>query len=442
MTDLALELAALRQQNEELKRRLEERQRSDERRRALRGCETVEEISERGIAFATAELGGGPALLLLDDPASSAFIVQAVANLPREREEESRSLVIARADVTATSISPEAALTHSEASPVEAVAPFVAIIGSDRLVVSGLYDGSELVGLIVVGGDELVSPRLLETSAELSAAIAAALRARSRAEELALLEIQERELVGLLREVEQRDETMQADLQQAREFQQLMMAVPPVAGARIEALYEPCGLVGGDVYVVSELPGKIRIFVADATGHGVRASLTTMFIKSGYESLKHAPDPATLLRELNESIAGTYRSSEMMFSACCVDVERETGKLTLGCAGHPPACLVRGNDYVLLEARGALMGVRSGMRYEHTTTTLGPGDGLYVFTDGIAEARGENGDFFGEQRLYTLLRDTHVAGRSVSNTVRDTLRSFAGKRGLPDDVSLVGIRLG
>ena len=56
-----------------------------------------------------------------------------------------------------------------------------------------------------------------------------------------------------------------------------------------EVSYIPLDEVGGDIYDISEINNKYtRIFLADATGHGVQAALITMAIKGEYESFKHS----------------------------------------------------------------------------------------------------------------------------------------------------------
>lgn len=439
MTVSVAELEALRQRNEELERLLGERRRIDTLRRALRGCETVEDVASRGAAFASMELDGAPCAILLEDLSRSTFAVQATAGLPES--EALDEVVVERCDALTEALAERATIAHSSEATIESLLALADAMNAPRLVAHGLYDGVELVGLLVVATHAAVHERLVETAAELSSATAASIRARSRAEELAMLEIQERELVGLLREIEKRDASIREDLEQARSFQTRMMTLPAIRGAHVVAFYEPLGLVGGDLYALSQTANRIRVFLADATGHGVRASLTTMFIKSGYESLKHLPDPASLLRELNESIASTYRSNEMLFSAMCVDVRTDTGDVTLAFAGHPPACMVRAGEIAILEGSGALMGVRGGMRYTNVATSFGPGDGLYLFTDGIADARSENGDYFGEDRLFRIIRESHLRGDDVAEDVRRAVRSFAGSRELTDDISFVGLRL-
>jgi sigma-B regulation protein RsbU (phosphoserine phosphatase) len=166
-----------------------------------------------------------------------------------------------------------------------------------------------------------------------------------------------------------------------------------------------------------------------------------MFIKSGYESFMSLDDPSLVLQELNDSIAATYKSSEMLFTASCVDIHTDTGEIALACAGHPPGCAIRGGEIVLLEGDGAPMGVRKGMKYDKVTTTLAKGDGLYLHTDGINEAHVEGGDYFGEERLYESIRRAHVANEDVAAKLRAELFDFVGPFLLSDDASLIGVRL-
>src|SRR5690606_27387114 len=149
------------------------------------------------------------------------------------------------------------------------------------------------------------------------------------------------------------------------------------------------------------------------TGHGVRASLTTMFIKSGYEADRlQAKEPASLLAALNDTIAQTYRSSEMLFSAVCVDIDLATGEVRSASAAYPPILLVKSDDCRFIEGGGAFLGLRTGMRFAIHETSLAPGDGLYLFTDGFSEARKQNVQF-GDERLQRVIQEAHASGVGV-----------------------------
>lgn len=298
-----------------------------------------------------------------------------------------------------------------------------------------------LIGIAILAGPSLEVDLLDELVFDVESALAARLVARLRAEELAVLEIQERELVGLLRDVEARDAIIQRDLEEARQFQRKMLGAPPqVPGAAIEVVYEPLGLVGGDLYAVSLEGQRLRLFVADATGHGVRASLTTMFIKSGYEAVRlTAADPASLLAALNDTIAHKYRSSEMLFSAACVDIDLMTGRVTLSSAAHPATCVVRGGQASFVEGAGAFLGLRAGMTFRNTETTIAPGDGVYLYTDGFVEARKQN-ELFGDDRLCETIVDAHVRDALAGEAVVAAVTAFLEGTSLDDDGTFVGVR--
>lgn len=305
----------------------------------------------------------------------------------------------------------------------------------------------QLIGFMLVAGSplggELLDEVLDELVFDVESALAARMITRLRAEELAVLEIQERELIGLLRDVEARDAIIQRDLEESRQFQRKMLGNPPrVPGLGIEVVYKPLGLVGGDLYAVSVDKDRLRLFVADATGHGVRASLTTMFIKSGYEAVRlRAVDPATLLAALNDMIAQTYRSSEMLFSAVCVDIALATGRVLIASAAHPPVCVVRRGEASFIEAEGAFLGLRTGMRFGMQELSLEANDGVYLYTDGFSEAR-KHGVQFGDDRLLAAILEAHRDGTLAGEAVERAVATFLDDGAMDDDGTFVGVRFG
>lgn len=434
------EIENLRRANEALRLRLEERRQVDSLRRSLRDCETRQEVAERGIVYAEAELGGVPCLLLHEEIARPGFSLGNTVGLASTLIAPGQEVFVERTAELSAALT-EGPVVHSPAAPIASLAPFAKVIRTESIVAAGVYESENLVGLLVAPGGDALREAIGVAAEELSSATAAAVRAQARAEELAQREAQELQLVALLEEIEKRDRAFQAELREAREFQQQLVALPPLKGVKVCSFYEPMGLIGGDLLAVSQRGSRIRIFIADATGHGIRASLTTMFIKSGYESFLGLADPSLVLEELNDSIASTYRSSEMLFTAACVDVNTETGEVALASAAHPPACVVRSGEILLLERECAPMGVMCGVKYEKVTTTLSKGDGVYLYTDGIDEARVGPGKFFGETRLHELIRQSHVAEEDVGAKVREELLNFVGQFSLSDDASLIGIRL-
>jgi sigma-B regulation protein RsbU (phosphoserine phosphatase) len=314
--------------------------------------------------------------------------------------------------------------------------------GAEAFALALRGDPGELIGVVLAAGTALDLELVGELVFDLESALSARMVARLRAEELAVLEIQERELVGLLRDVEARDAIIQRDLQEARTFQHHMLGAPPqVGGASIEVVYQPLGLVGGDLYAVSTEGDRLRVFVADATGHGVRASLTTMFIKSSYEAVRAAAaDPAAVLSRLNDALAGAYGSREMLFTAACVDIDLVTGRCLCASGGHPEICVVIGGQASFIDGVGPLLGVKPGLAFTNREIVLGRGDGVYLYSDGFIEPR-RGSELFGTERFLQVVADAHVAGRPVGNALVTAVRSFLAEAPLGDDGTFVGVRL-
>lgn len=434
MNDAAVEPDVARRPEDDLARKVEQLRRFASFRRALRVTEGVEDVAAMAVPFVTTELGFTHMSIYAAERDIDDFRLLASSHPP-----DFVDVPLDRGSEVATTLDTE---TFAYDLPL---ARQLAERLESRAVVLALRGGDKVIGFALLATrDGLDDDTLTELAFDLESALYARITAWLRAEELAVLEIQERELVGLLRDVQERDAIIRQDLEEAQRFQQSMLGKPPrVAGAAIEIVYRPLDLVGGDIYAVSLHGRKLRAFVADATGHGVRASLTTMFIKSGYDAVRtSASGPAELLRLLNDNIARAYRSAEMLFSAVCADLDLDTGVVEISSAAHPAVCVVTGGDGVFVEGRGALLGLRSQMSFETHRITIAPGDGIYLLTDGFAEVRGAGGDQYGEERTRDFIRDEHVAGRAAGEKLTEAVLAFAAGGALTDDATMVGVRYG
>jgi signal transduction histidine kinase/serine phosphatase RsbU (regulator of sigma subunit) len=267
-----------------------------------------------------------------------------------------------------------------------------------------------------------------------------------RVRNLIRLHHQERELLNALRELEERDGIITEELQQACEFQQSILHAPPrVPGFEIEVLYRPLELVGGDIYDVEvSADGRIRLFIADATGHGVKASLTTMLIKSEYEFEKRrdAP-PGLLLQRLSARVASGYGRLGVHFTAACVEIDPARRTLTCASAAHPPGIVVQQGRPSELPTGGTFMGLVPDAEFPEHERPFEPGDSLYLYTDGVLDEWSAEGDPFGERRLLQAIEEASAEGALAGGLVYDRLDAFIGE-GRPqyDDMTLIGLLWG
>jgi sigma-B regulation protein RsbU (phosphoserine phosphatase) len=249
-------------------------------------------------------------------------------------------------------------------------------------------------------------------------------------------------LLAALREVDGRG-GLQEDLAQARDFQQRALSEPPqVPGLSIELVYRPLDQVGGDLYhLASPREGLLRAFLADATGHGIKAALTTMLILSEYEAVKHSLDgPAEVLRALNERITTTHGRLNLYFTAVCLDLDLVKGEIRHASAAHPGPLLLRGAEVTELDSGGTLIGLVPEVTFPEWSAPLAPDDRLLAFTDGATEVFAPGGEAFGEAKLIEVFCRATAAGEPVGPALAEALAAFVGPgRSLDDDLSLIAL---
>ncbi|MBN2071228.1 MAG: SpoIIE family protein phosphatase [Candidatus Krumholzibacteriota bacterium] len=165
--------------------------------------------------------------------------------------------------------------------------------------------------------------------------------------------------------------------------------------------------VGGDFYDFVEFgSGVIGIAVADVSGKGIPASLLMTTLQASFRSEATLErSPADLLNALNRSL---YRRSEeskfaTFFYAKYDDTE---GILYYSNGGSFPPILVHDDGRVeQLKRGGPLVGVDPDSYFNEGVVKLLPGDLLVIYSDGVIDQENSKGDYFGEERLTSLLRE-------------------------------------
>jgi sigma-B regulation protein RsbU (phosphoserine phosphatase) len=286
--------------------------------------------------------------------------------------------------------------------------------------------------------------RLQAENAELKAQLESKAKVATRA--LAAYQRRVERLAEALNRLEERDLRISEDLEEARRFQSLLLTTSTqLPGMSLAALYRPAEVVGGDVYDVSALPdGRVRAFIADATGHGIQAALRTMILKSEYDRLRGiVATPTLLLETLSERLAVNYPGLELRSTAACVDFIRGSAGMTLryaSCA-HPPLLLVEPDGAVEeLYQPGPFLGASAGARLSIGERNVAKGTRLALYSDGIVEQWDDKGTTFGIGPLVEAMR-TRAPLREGLNALEARLIGFAGVRGLDDDATVVALEI-
>jgi len=250
-----------------------------------------------------------------------------------------------------------------------------------------------------------------------------------------------------LASLEDKDRRLDEDLREARHFQQSILAgLPQRSPIAFEAVFRPLDVVGGDVYDVCEiLPGVFRAFMADATGHGVQASLRTIVLKSEYDRLKTVyQSPRALLDAFNERLCAMFPRAEMLSTGCCFDVDLRdpaAPKLRYANAAHPPLLHVSAGRVREIDCDGTMLGVPSQGHGEGIEIALHPGDLLIVASDGVWDQVGGAAEGFDLARVVGVAADGAGAPSTVLTAVLDEMDRFRGDQAIADDITVLSARL-
>jgi sigma-B regulation protein RsbU (phosphoserine phosphatase) len=251
-----------------------------------------------------------------------------------------------------------------------------------------------------------------------------------------------------LRRTRSAKERMESELNIGREIQMSMLplqfpAFPDRADFDVHAALYPAREVGGDFYDLFLIDDNHFCFcVGDVSGKGVPAALFMAVTKTLIKS-RAANDlsPASILSHVNSELS--QRNESCMFVTVFLGIlDLRTGDLAYGNAGHNPPYLKRANDdLVRIDQRhGPVIGASDGLAYTQDHLTMGAGDLLFLYTDGVTEAMDIEQHLYSEERLRALLAAQEFS--SVENAVQvgvDDVWAFQGNAEQADDVTVLSV---
>ncbi len=248
----------------------------------------------------------------------------------------------------------------------------------------------------------------------------------------------------------QKDLTQQRvrhELELAHDLQLRLLPSPLVVAARadVAARCRPAESVGGDFYNLLQLPdGRIGVMIGDVSSHGFGAALimALAMAASGIHA-ESALDPTVVLRRLEESLAEELARTEMFLTTFYAVLDPTAGRLVYANAGHPHAFLVpgAGGEATRLAATRAPLGLDTQPGADVTLSAPRRANVLCLFTDGMADARSERGERFGEERILghvRALRDQPT--RDILEAIYADLAAFTGGGPASDDRTLVLVK--
>lgn len=249
------------------------------------------------------------------------------------------------------------------------------------------------------------------------------------------------------RETIKSTEAMKKDLELAGKIQQSLLPreTPQITGVELFGKLIPSNQIGGDYYGYFPNPdGTLAIVIADVSGHGAASALLMAMARSTLQSLHgmtHEPDK--LLAEVNRILHPDLVEAEAFISMFALYLNPHDRTLTYANAGHNfPLLFRKSNGLLELDTEGMLIGILEDVEFGKETVELDDSNLLVLYTDGLTEAMGKEGEgLFGEERLTQYL-DTVKESRAnqILDGLYEKVERFAGELAYRDDRTCVVLK--
>lgn len=215
--------------------------------------------------------------------------------------------------------------------------------------------------------------------------------------------------------------------------------------SNIKYMLSPLAVFNGDVLLAARKPsGGMHIFLGDFTGHGLPAAIGAMpMAEIFYGMTAKGFGIRDILREINMKL----KSILPIGFFCCaavVDLSFTKRSISMWMGGVPDSYLLsdEGRKLETIRSHHLPLGVLSSEQFddEMTDHNMANGDRLYMWSDGIIEARNANGDMFGEKRLRSIF-ESGLVPDSLFETVKDRVSDFVGESERDDDTTIIELRM-
>ena len=225
----------------------------------------------------------------------------------------------------------------------------------------------------------------------------------------------------------------------------------PIGNAQFAAVYRPASWVSGDIFDIFRIDEEhTGFYVADAVGHGMAASLLTMFIRQTIVPKRVDGDrytiftPSETMVMLNDALADQSLPNCQFVTACYALLNHRTLTLQYARGGHPYPILTTTDGTVTeLKTSGGLLGLFKDGKFPTFETQLQIGDKMLFFTDGVELAfqadESKQLDTAAYCRVFESL--AHLPVREMVSEIDSRLDTETGSLNPRDDLTVVGLEI-
>ncbi|MDH5302112.1 MAG: SpoIIE family protein phosphatase [Gammaproteobacteria bacterium] len=207
---------------------------------------------------------------------------------------------------------------------------------------------------------------------------------------------------------------------------------------------QAAGLFSGDlVFYTRGVDGMVHVFVGDFTGHGMAAALGGLIAADVFHALlEKGATPHEVIVELNRKMSNLMPTGR--YCACAIlAFEPDSRELFVWNCGLPDILIKDEQGVRQLSSKNLPLGVLYSEEqfYEADEVSLGENACVIVYSDGVTESLDNAGKLYSDERLLSLVGQTHLQGEPLMQCIKDDVHQHISNGGqLLDDVTLLVIK--
>lgn len=211
--------------------------------------------------------------------------------------------------------------------------------------------------------------------------------------------------------------------------------------------YEPSVYIAGDMFNFFRLDEEnISFYILDVMGHGIQAALKAVtlncFLKPSLEQMHY---PSEILKTLNLSYNDELNgvSEGEFFTIFYGVINSSSLELTYSRAGHNPPILISTDGGIKeLTEGGPAAGLSKDMDYKEYKVNLKSKDKLFLYTDGVVEARNNKKEFYSKKRLKKFIQENKDNFlKKITDGILNDVKAHTKNKKVMDDLTILGIEI-
>lgn len=221
--------------------------------------------------------------------------------------------------------------------------------------------------------------------------------------------------------------------------------LPPLTFANdavvISAALEPAYEIAGDAFDYATVGHTVNLAIFDAMGHDLSAGLTASIAMGTCRNHRRHGAGLVEISEAIEAAVGEQFDETQFVTGIIAGLDVRTGLLRWVNRGHPPPLLIRQGRWITELACPPAPPMGMGLEAAPVPCRhqLAPGDRLLLYTDGVTDSSGPEGEPFNVERFAEFVIRREADGLSAPETLRRLVQTILAHRDgkLRDDATVL-----